>query len=154
MKELQTLINELELSVIESDRSDPLISVSNVGWHIEHSLLVLNAITDALGRSNPADFKKSFNFISFMVFTFGKIPRGKGKAPGAVKPAGIINQATLLDHLEKTRIKIMEIDKLEIGCFFKHPFFGDLRLRKTIKFLQIHTRHHLDIINDILKTGK
>jgi hypothetical protein len=154
MKELQSLINELELSLIESDRSDPRISVSNVGWHIEHSLLVLNAITDALARSNPADFKKSFNFIRILVFTFGKIPRGKGKAPGSVIPTETINQASLLNHLERTKVKVMEIDKMESSCFFKHPFFGDLKLRQTIKFLQIHTKHHLDIINDIIKQNK
>ena len=55
-----------------------------------------------------------------MVFTFGKIPRGKGKAPGAVKPAGIINQATLLDHLEKTRIKVMEIEKMGSGAMTRY----------------------------------
>ena len=151
MKELQSLINELELRVAESDRSDSRISVSNVGWHIEHSLLVLNGITDALRRSNPADFKRSFNFIRIMVFTFGKIPRGKGKAPGSVMPKEIINQAILLNHKKKKKIKIRDIEKLESDRFFKHPFFGDLKLTQTIKFLHIHTKHHLNIINDILK---
>ncbi len=154
MKELQSLINELELRVAESDRSDSRISVSNVGWHIEHSLLVLSAITDALASSNPADFKRSFNLIRIMVFTFGKIPRGKGKAPGSVMPKEIINRAILLNHIEKTKIKIRDIEKLESDRFFKHPFFGDLKLRQTIKFLHIHTKHHLNIINDILKLHK
>jgi len=35
--------------------------------------------------------------------------------------------------------------------YFEHPFFGKLKLKQTINFLEIHTMHHLDIIEDIKK---
>jgi hypothetical protein len=34
--------------------------------------------------------------------------------------------------------------------FFEHPYFGKLKLKETIRFLEIHTQHHLDIIRDII----
>jgi hypothetical protein len=36
--------------------------------------------------------------------------------------------------------------------FFEHPYFGKLKLKETIRFLEIHTTHHLSIIEDIVIT--
>lgn len=37
------------------------------------------------------------------------------------------------------------------AIFFKHPYFGNLNVKDAIKMLKLHTRHHIDIINDIIK---
>jgi hypothetical protein len=38
--------------------------------------------------------------------------------------------------------------------YFHHPFFGHLKLNKTIKFLEIHTNHHLQIIHEIIHSQR
>jgi hypothetical protein len=46
--------------------------------------------------------------------------------------------------------KIKELTGLHPNSFFVHPFFGKLNLKATIKMLEIHTKHHIYIINDII----
>ena len=80
-----------------------------------------------------------------------KIPRGKAKSPEVVLPKGIIDNNSLLTHISVTRNKINELKTLPKDRYFEHPFFGKLKLKQTINFLEIHTKHHLDIIEDIKK---
>ena len=43
------------------------------------------------------------------------------------------------------------IKKAHHNAYFRHLIFGYLNKKRTIRFLQIHTAHHLKIIKDILK---
>ena len=43
------------------------------------------------------------------------------------------------------------IKKAHHNAYFRHLIFGNLNKKRTIRFLQIHTAHHLKIIQDILK---
>lgn len=151
MSKLEEFLTELESRIFKFSHSDSRISKADVGWHIEHSFMVLNAVTDALAKSDPTKCKRKFSIIKLMVFTFGKIPRGKGRAPEIVKPKNPVSAKTLQELLSKTRVKLKELEGLESGSYFRHPVFGDLRLQDAKKFLIIHTKHHLAIINDILK---
>lgn len=151
LNNIEKLLDELETRIHKSGHSDNSISITDVGWHIEHSFLVLNSITDALAKSDRIQYKRTFSFIRMLVFTFGKIPRGKGRAPEIVKPKNLVSVNYLNEHLLKTRLKLKELDLLDSGSYFRHPVFGDLRLHDAKKFLVIHTKHHLSIIDDILK---
>jgi len=82
-----------------------------------------------------------------------KIPRGRAKSPELVNPKEKLDSNTLLGHIVETRAQIDLLKVVSKDKFFKHPFFGHLKLMQTIKFLEIHTQHHLDIIEDI-KVGK
>jgi hypothetical protein len=44
----------------------------------------------------------------------------------------------------------MKLETISKDRYFTHPFFGDLTLNQTINFLEIHTKHHLEIIEDII----
>ena len=79
-----------------------------------------------------------------------KLPRGRVKAVQAVIPEDY-NEKSLREHLKATKLKVEELKTIDSNKYFNHPVFGNLKLTKTIKFLDIHTKHHLDIINDILK---
>jgi hypothetical protein len=151
MKYLNNLIDELEQHILFLDKTNTTVSKASVGWHIEHSLKVLTQIIDAVEKSDPEKYKWCFNLKSTLVLSFNKIPRGKGKAPKTVIPEVNITGDTLKHHVEKTRFMINKIENLHPNHYFKHPYFGDMNLKPTKKFLGIHTNHHLKIIKDIIK---
>ncbi len=146
---LTSRLSQLEFAIPKFEKFDSSISNSNIGWHIEHSLLVFNGIIETLSKSNPKDYTWKLNFKRIVVFAKRKIPRGIAKAPKVVIPKENYSIESLLQHIEKTKIKLEELRKLNPKQFFNHPGFGNLRLKKTIQFLEIHTQHHLEIIADI-----
>lgn len=150
MNKLDILLNQLETKIPHHEKLNQKASHASIGWHIEHSLLTLNGITDFLIKSNPNDYKWKFNFIRIVVLTMEKIPRGRAKSPEVVQPKVNIDKNSLLIHIIETRNKINELKTLSKDSYFEHPFFGKLKLQQTINFLEIHTKHHLDIIEDII----
>lgn len=153
MEKLQKLLLELESKIPNQEMIHPLVSISSVAWHIEHSLLTINLVIEALQKSDAATYKRTFNMLRIIVFAMNKIPRGKGKAPKIVQPKIDFDIASLQKHLEKAKSKLNELQSIPTNAYFQHPYFGHLKLKPTLRFLQIHTNHHLAIINDILKLG-
>ena len=150
MNKLTEFLMQLENKISYFEASNPDISNGNVAWHIEHTLLTLNGVINFLIQSNPKDYKWKFNLSRIVVLTTKKIPRGRAKAPKVVQPKDNIGIGYLQNHLSETQKKIKELDQLSNNNYFDHPFFGKIKLKQTIKFLEIHTKHHLDIINDIV----
>lgn len=152
MRKLERLILELEKNISHHELMIPDISKGSVGWHIEHSLLVLNLVTGALAKSNPGDYKGKFDIKRAVVMLTQKIPRGKFKVPTAVQPSTNFNRDTLEQHIILTREKLRTLKDLSPRHFFTHPFLGDTKLKPATKFLFIHTNHHYHIIQDIVKS--
>jgi len=152
MKNLEKLLDQLESRISLFEKENIAISKSNVGWHIEHSLLTLNGVTKFLVHSNPKDYKWKFNFIRILVLKTRKIPRGRAKAPKVVVPTITIDELSLLNHITQTRNSLLELEIISKDHYFEHPFFGKIKRNDTIRFLEIHTNHHLKIIEDIIKS--
>ncbi len=150
MERLNTLLTEFENAISKQEKLNVAISKSNVGWHIEHIFLTTSGVIDYLKKSNPIDYKWSFKMSKFIVLGLKKIPRGRAKAPKKAVPK-IYNEQILREHYINVKMKIQELETINKDHFFKHPYFGDLKLNETIKFLEIHANHHLKIIKDILK---
>lgn len=151
MKPLATLLNELENQLPFIERKQENISQVTVGWHLEHSLLALVKMITAVEHSNPADYKYQFNMKRLIVLTMGKIPRGRAKVPESVKPGEGTTIENIIGLLEKAKQKVTLFETFAQDKFFTHPVFGDVKLRQAHKVIAIHTNHHLQIINDILK---
>lgn len=151
MHHLIALINKLESKIPELEKLAPSVSASSVGWHIQHTLLASFSIIKAIENSNPKNYQWKFNLKKVFVFTLNKIPRGKGKAPKFTLPVEAISADKLKDDIQLLKEKIKVLSTLQPKQFFEHPYFGNLNLKNTIKMLQLHTQHHINIINDIIR---
>jgi len=144
-------IKKLERYLSVKDKRKDSVSMSDVAWQIDHSLKVINLVSETLLKSNPEDYKSNFNAWRLLLFTIGYFPRGKVKAPKFVRPPEII---TIEDLKEQILLAYQNIERLKLAnkhAYFKHFIFGVLHKKQTIRFLQLHTNHHLKIIRDILK---
>jgi hypothetical protein len=151
MKQLITIIHELEANIPSHEKTNPTISQSTIGWQIDHSLLVINSVIDQLKNSNPENYKWKFNKYRVLIQITNKIPRGKVRVPKSVKPVDVASLADLTAKLELAKKNIADMESLHPKSYFTHPFFGDLKLQSTVWFLKLHTNHHLKIIRDINK---
>jgi hypothetical protein len=100
MNPLLPLLLKLESHILNSERSKLNVSNSTIGWHIDHSLMVINGIIEQLEISNPSNYQPKCTFSKFMVFITGNIPRGKAKAPKIVMPSYSASQTELFLMIE------------------------------------------------------
>jgi len=152
MKELKKLLIELENLIPNHELLNPSVSKSNVGWHIEHILLTMNLVLESIHKSDPVNYKRTFNFNRLLVFSLNKIPRGKVRAPKAVQPKEYFTADSLIYHLEKAKTNLEKLSTLSANNYFEHPFMGHLNLKSTIRFIKIHTAHHIKIIKEIIES--
>lgn len=144
-KELRELEEMMAFANLKVDK----ISARGIDWHLDHSLRIINNVSDFLRDSDPKAYKWKFSFIRLVIFAKGSIPRGKAKSPKAVNNKEEINFEDLTLLLKEVKSKVKGLENLPSGANFNHPYFGYLKRDKTIKFLSIHTDHHYKIMKDI-----
>lgn len=151
MNQLHNLLLQLENHIPNFEKTNATVSNSTIGWQIDHCLLVINGVISQLEISNPAEYRPKWSFNKFYVFTTGTIPRGKIRAPKVVTPVEVSTLEGLKSKIEIAKNNVSKLNNLPKNSFFKHPFLSDLNVKQAEKFLAIHTKHHLKIIQDILK---
>ncbi|MBU2939003.1 DinB family protein [Lacinutrix sp. C3R15] len=151
LKKLNTTLSTLESHIENHTVLNAEVSKSNIGWHIDHSLKVINNVIIALQKSDPESFKNNFSFLGKIFFTLGFFPRGKAKAPEYVQPPEVILKEDLISQLQQAKTNINSIANLDKNAYFKHPIFGYINKKRVATFLALHTNHHLKIMEDILK---
>lgn len=148
---LKNLLIQIEKNIPFKDQKNTQISKSDIGWQLDHALKVFNAVSEWTIKSDLKDYKWHFNFWRTLLFPIGYIPRGKAKAPKYVLPPKTINTKDLQTQLHIAATHIETLKTLPEKAYFKHFVFGKLSKKQTLRFLQIHTNHHLKIVRDILK---
>lgn len=130
------------------------VSHWSVGDHFEHVLMVNNLIADKLlGRDTTGQTREGINLIGRIVLLTGFIPRGRAQAPQNLTPNG---KVSLPDLIASHRERLEQIDKSidsmrQDSVRFKHPVFGGLDKMQWLRFMEVHTRHHMKIVDDILR---
>lgn len=152
MDKIDDLISELEQRIPFYINENKTISNVNVGWHLQHSLMVINKIVETTVDSDPNQYRWSFNMNKLYIFLRGSIPRGRGRAPKAVQPKEDITTNELKLAATKAKQLVPKLGELPARSYFIHPYFGMLNVKETELFLLIHTKHHLKIVDDILNT--
>ncbi len=150
MDTLNHLLDALEKKLHHHDAINIKVSQREVSWHVAHSLKVVSEVVAAVQNSNPQAYQWKFNWVRSLVYTLNFFPRGRGRAPKSVLPADNISITMLRDEFNVVRKAILQLEHLGAKSHFQHPYFGALNLKQTKKFLALHTKHHLKIIDDIL----
>lgn len=150
MTKITDLLIDIESKIENATLINERVSKSNVGWHLDHSLKVINSVITVLQKSE-ANYKWDFNLKRTYFFIRKAIPRGKATAPKAVQSHEEITNKDIERQLKTARFLIRELETMDKKTNFIHPFIGKLNLKQAILFLEIHTDHHLKIIDDILK---
>lgn len=148
------LDNELEkiktyLPYLNTQTSE--VSQASVGWHLSHSIIVIDKIYEVLKTSNPTEYQSNFNLKRAIAFRFNYFPRGVAKSPKSVLPPEHITADMIEQQIVDIRKKLQHIDQLDPHTHFTHFIFGQCDLKATKAFLEAHTRHHLKIVRDIVK---
>lgn len=145
-------LTEIEQYIEFRNSRNTEVSKVDVAWHLDHMLKTINRITEVLENSDLEAYEGgSFSFSKIASLTAGFIPRGKAQSPSSVRPPAIIVTDDILKQLTESRKNIEKLHTLEANAHFDHPVFGILDKAQTIRFLEVHTNHHLKIIGDILK---
>lgn len=142
---------ELENYITQRDVKNVAVSQADVAWHLDHMLKTINLISENLKNSNPNDYSSGFSLQQLIVFTTGTIPRGVAQSPQAVRPPDVILKDSIYLQLKEAKERINAITSLDKDAFIEHPVFKTLDRDQTRRFIEIHTRHHLKIVKDILE---
>lgn len=146
---LDLTLQRLESHLDNHNVSNPKVSKSNVAWHLDHCLKVINNVIITLQTSDPKTYKNNFSVLGNVFFKLGFFPRGKGKAPKHVVPPETISKEDLILQFDSAKTNIKTIASLDKNAYFKHPLFGNVNTTRVQRFLVVHTNHHLKIIDDI-----
>jgi hypothetical protein len=150
-EKLAQILSKIETNIPHKAEKNLSISSATIGWQLDHTLKVFNAVSEWTENSNPEDYKFKFNFWRSLLLTLGYFPRGKVKAPKYVLPPEIVTTEDLLKQLETAKMHLDKLKSLPEKSYFKHFIFGMLAKNQTLRFLEVHSNHHLKIVNDILK---
>lgn len=150
MNTLTGMLQEMEVLLPQFEKRNDKVSKASIGWQINHNLLVFNSVCKAIISSDPAKFKSKFNLTRTIILWSGIIPRKKAKAPKEVV-SDIFTTESIQTEIANAYSLLKRLDTLDENAYFSHPFFGDINLKTTRRFLAVHTEHHLKIMRDILK---
>ena len=151
MEKIGLQLQKIKSLLPKIDKENLQVSRASVGWHLEHLLLIINGSLKGLTMTNPQDYKPKFSIKKFVFLNFGMIPRGKINAPKQFIPLETPTKENIEKLLNLAKERLEAVKSLSSKSYITHPFLGDLDKKTTLKFLSLHTNHHLKIIDDILK---
>ncbi|GGD22664.1 DUF1569 domain-containing protein [Hyunsoonleella pacifica] len=151
IKKLRVQLSQIEAFMPHFRAVNTSVSKVSVGWQLDHSLKVINGVFNTMANSNPKHYKRNFNLSRIILFSLNYIPRGNAKSPKIVVPPNTILEKDLEKQLHTAKRLLDGIGTLDEAHHFKHFIFGTLSKKQTLRFLRLHTHHHLKIIGDILK---
>jgi len=147
---LMRKVAKLAIYIENKDERSKKVSKATVGWHIYHALLVINNVFNHISQSDPNDYVKKENKTREYVLKNKKIKRGVAQSPEKVFPPKEYSEKELKTLLKQTKQIVVQLDLLPKNSFFAHHNLGHLTTKEAVKFLSIHTKHHLKIIKEII----
>jgi hypothetical protein len=153
---IEAQLRQVEALIAEGDeklgRRAPKVSGWSVGEQVDHILKVLDRSLGLLLTSDQA-LPKGINLTGRLLLALRRLPRGVAKSPaalrGAERPAGELREQA--SRIPPLLAKVRE-DPARFARptpVYPHPYFGGLDAARAVRFLAVHTDHHLRIVADI-----
>jgi Protein of unknown function (DUF1569) len=146
---LTNTFSRLGTSFDFANEKNEKISAWTVGMQAHHSLLAANVILGTLLESVPGEREEGRSLKRTVIMKLGKIPRGRGKSPDAAIPSEDISREELEKLLAAAQEKLKQTENTAPDAWWEHFIFGVMTRDTALKFLNIHTEHHLSLIDDI-----
>lgn len=157
---LQAQLDTLESLLPETTTVVSEVSKWSIGEHLEHCVLALARTGEGFERalaSGPQAVPGGPSLAGRVILWLGIIPRGKGKAPVAVRPQNIdrpLVAAALNKERQRWSTLAPRIGELQAsGWRLPHPIFGPLSATQWLRFNEVHLHHHLKVVADIQKAS-
>lgn len=135
----------------------PEVSAWSVGQQLDHMLSVAHGVFFRL-TGDGEEVPHGINLSGRLLLGIGWLPRGVGKSPKSVLPGEAPVAEVLGARLARLRGDFQGL-RFRTGLLvsrrrlFKHPYFGGLDCAQTLRFLSVHTHHHLKIVHDIRRAA-
>jgi hypothetical protein len=135
----------------------PKVSGWSVGQQVDHMLNVAHGVFYRL-TGDGEEVPHGINLSGRLLLGIGWLPRGVGKSPKSVLPGEVPIADELGARLARLRGDFQGL-RFRTGLLasrrrlFKHPYFGGLDCAQTLRFLSVHTHHHLKIVRDIRRAA-
>ena len=153
MSNLRTLPDQferLESLVSRADERNPAISAWSVGDQIEHICMAAGGFAVVLITGRGPSFAGAHRDQKHEVLVDGVIPRGVIKVPAAGEPKTGRSADELTAMLKKTWSRVEKAASVADDRTADHPLLGPLTRDEMLRFTEVHTDHHLRIIDEIL----
>ena len=153
MSSLRTLpvqFARLRELVSRSEQRNQMVSDWSVGDQIEHICMAAGGFAVALIAGRGPSFPGVHRDQRHQVLVEGVIPRGVIKAPAAGQPQTGRTPEELTTMLNKTWSRIEKAASVPDDRTADHPLLGTLTRDEVLRFTEVHTAHHLAIIDEIL----
>lgn len=138
----------------------PTVSHWSPSMQLEHICLANKMVTSGLLAISTSRLEitgtGNMNRLGKVLLGRGVIPRGKAQAPDQYKPDPESSVDSVRQLFEKVDDRLTRIgDHLEsiaeMTEGFDHPYFGTLPAPVWIRFMHVHSLHHMKIIHDIIE---
>ena len=154
LERLEEILAEVTSILAEDEAalaaSRPEISGWSIAEQLDHVLKVNSSVLTRIAEK-PLALDKPINMIGRVVLAVGWIPRGKGRSPKSLR--GVV--ATRNDLIAATARLRAQIDAVSNDLIARrdpvvpHPFFGGLTAEQALRFIVVHSAHHMKIVRDI-----
>ncbi len=150
-RQLTQISTLVERSQGELGAANELVSKWSTCQHLDHVLKVGAAILDRLRKpAEAAD--RGITMVGRVILFLGVVPRGRGKSPEQLRGTAATREE-LLRAVAALEERLSALDEgailREKRRVIRHPVFGGLNGRQSLRVLTVHTAHHLKIIADI-----
>lgn len=153
----ESLIAEISEEVFQKNPEDESWSYSETFSHIFSSgLLSLSAIQTCIEGKGIVS-KKPIFWAARLILFLGSFPPGKIKAPKRIAAlAKKISKKEAEDLLVKFKTRLVEIQQqiqlAEPNQKVEHPRLKLLNAQQWLRFIEVHTLHHIKQLNRIKKS--